>query len=93
MIQLGYLHQMYYTPARLFCMHKGESASCHKCMGAEGTFIHMVWECPKLRLLWSMVTEFISDKFALPNICSPLRCLLGIFDQEEVNILFFLQIL
>lgn len=73
MIQLRYLHQMYYTP------------DCHKCLGADATFVHMVWECPKVRPLWSMVTEFIADNFDLPNICSPLQCLLGLFDQEEVN--------
>lgn len=44
-----------------------------------------MWECIKVRPLWSQVTEFISDKFALPNICSPMRRLLGIFDQEELN--------
>lgn len=28
--------------------------------------------CTKIRPLWSMVTEFIADKFAIPNIYSPL---------------------
>lgn len=85
MIQLRYLHQMYYTPTRLFKMHIRDNPECHKCGGNEGTFLHMVWDCPKIRPLWSQVTEFISDHFDLPNICSPMRCLLGGFDQEEIN--------
>lgn len=82
-IQLRYLHQMYYTAARLFHMRRRDSATCHKCLGAEGTFLHMVWECTKIRPSWSTVTEFIAVKFDPPNICSPLRCLLEIFDQQN----------
>lgn len=81
MIQFRYLNQKYYTLARLFRMHKRDSEEFHKCKGAKGTFIHMVWECPRTHPLWSRVTELISD-----NFCSPLHCLLGVFDQEEVNV-------
>lgn len=84
------IHQLYYTQIRL-C--KTESLTCHKFLSAEATYFHMVWKCTKLRPLWSMVTEFITDKFAVPNICSPLRCLLGIFEQEEFDAQLFLQIL
>lgn len=85
MIQLRYLHQMYYTPVRLLRMRKRYVMTCHKCLGDEGTFLHMIWECTKIRP-WSMVTEFIADKFNLPNICSPLHCLLGIFEQDESDV-------
>lgn len=42
-----------------------------------------------------MVTKFIADKSDLPNICSPLRCLLGIFEQDELDVdtKLFLRIL
>lgn len=76
-------------------MHRKYTAECHKCKGSEGTFFHMIWDCPKIRPLWCQVTEFISDHFDLPNICSPIRCLLGVFDQEELNLntKLFLRIL
>lgn len=55
----------------------------------------MVCEGTKIRPLWSMVTEFVTDKLALPNICSSLRCLLEIFEQEELDVYsqLFLRIL
>lgn len=77
------IHFTYYTPLRLICMWKSESALCHICQLFQGTFIHMVWECPKIRPLWSQVTEFMADHFGFPNICNPLLCLLGAINDEK----------
>lgn len=43
----------------------------------------MIWECSKVKPLWSKVTEFIADTFDFPNICSPLVCLLGVVFEDE----------
>lgn len=85
LIQLRYLHQMYYTPLRLYKMGRKEDPICHKCLRAEGSFIHMVWECDRVRPLWSQVTQFIADTLDIPNICSPLLGLLGIIEDEVMS--------
>lgn len=71
MIQLSFLHQIYYTPVCLFCMHKRDSAICHKCQLSKGTFLHMVWECFKVRPLWFMVMEFIADNWSPQYVYPP----------------------
>lgn len=85
LIQLRYLHQMYYTPHRLYKMGRRDNPTCHKCLAADGTFMHMVWDCNRIRPLWSQVTRFLADTFDLPNICSPLLGLLGIIEDEVMS--------
>lgn len=77
MIQLWSLQQMYYTAV---CF-----PVCHNCQLSEGTFLHTICQCSKVRPLWSQVTEFIADKFGLPNVCNPLLCLLGVIEDEEMD--------
>lgn len=80
---------------------KRESALGHKFQLFEGTFIHMVWECPKVKLLWSQVTEFMADdldEMDSQKSVTLLSCLLGAISDEKKNnatercirILFFL---
>ena len=76
-------------------MGRRENPVCHKCLVAEGTFMHMVWECNRIRPFRSQVTQFIADTFDLPNICSPLLCLLGIIEDDIMsnNMRTFLRLL
>lgn len=85
MIQLDIYITYIFTPVCLFCMHKRDSALGHKCQLSEGTFLHMVWELSKVRHLWFQMTEFIADKFCLPNVCNPLLYLLEVIGDEEMD--------
>lgn len=49
MIQLRYLHRMYYTLQLLFRMYKRDTPICHKCSTHSGDFLHMVWDCDRVR--------------------------------------------
>lgn len=96
LIQLRYLHQMYYTPSRLYKMGRRADPICHKCLVAEGTFMHMVWDCSRVRPLWSQVTQFFfAETFDLPNICSPLLGILGVIEDDVMrnNTRMFLRLL
>lgn len=44
-----------------------------------------MWECALIRQFWSEVSAFISSIAQIPNICNPLRCLLGYIDDEELS--------
>lgn len=83
MIQLGIFHRIYYMPFRLFRMRKQDSAVCHKCHGGEGIFLHMLWNCEKIRPFWSNVTHFITTNFDLPNMCRPKWCILIVTEMER----------
>lgn len=76
---------MYYTPLRLYKMGRRDTPTFHKCLAAEGSFLHMVWDCARIRPLWSKVTQFIANGLDLLNICSPLLGLLGIIEDEDMS--------
>lgn len=39
-----------------------------------------------MRPLWSQLTEFIGNIFAFPHICNPLLDLLGVIEDEELDV-------
>ena len=93
-IQTKLLYRSYFTPCLLFKLSRIPSALCSRCGAADGTFFHMMWECAPIRKFWSEVTAFISSLTEIPNICNPLRCLLGHIDDETIskNMQTFLRI-
>lgn len=84
-IQTKLLYRAYFTPSLLFKLKKLPSAMCSRCSIMEATFFHLMWECTEIRRFWSGVTAFISSLTQLPNICNPLRCLLGYVDDESIS--------
>lgn len=85
---------MYYTPG-LFRMHKRDTPICQKCSTHPGDFLHMVLDCDRVRPFWSHITAFMSSTFDLPNICNPIWCLMGVFEDLDLSATqkHFLQIL
>lgn len=45
--QLKILNGLYYAPSQLFKMGARDSNMSVKCNAAEGTFLHLLWECKK----------------------------------------------
>lgn len=84
-IQTTFLYWSYYIPCLLFGLGKLPSAACAKYSIVDGTFFHMVWECPPIRTFWSEVMAFLSSLTQQPNICNPLRCLLGYIDDDSIS--------
>lgn len=44
-----------------------------------GTFIHLLWSCPKIQGLWTQVVTFLHDNMGSPVALDPKQCLLGLF--------------
>lgn len=84
-IQSKLLYRAYFTPKLLFKLKKLPDPLCLRCGAAEGTFFHLMWECAPIRQFWSEVTAFIGSVANIPNICNPLRCLLGYIDDEGLS--------
>lgn len=57
--------------------------------------MHMVWDCSRVRPLWSQVTQFVAETFELLNICSPLLGILGVIEDDVMrnNTRMFLRLL
>lgn len=87
----------YYTDPTTLCLlyrlNKLSPATCSRSNTADGTFYHMMWGCPQIRIFWAKITAFILVT-QIPNICNPLRCLLGYIDDESLskNVHTFLRI-
>lgn len=61
-INLNFIHRTYLTPRKLHLMKTINDASCTLCsLGAVGTFIHMIWECPPVIQFWNVVANMLSD--------------------------------
>ncbi|KAM4795685.1 acyl-coenzyme A thioesterase 9, mitochondrial [Rhinophrynus dorsalis] len=82
MIQLNILHRIYYTPVRLFKMRGSGSDRCLRCDTAQGTYLHMIWECPGVRGFWNDVVRVLALVLGRPVPVTPKLCLLSIFPDE-----------
>lgn len=49
----------YRTPNVLHRIYPQMSDVCWRCHEAEGTILHIFWECPRIRECWEMVAETI----------------------------------
>lgn len=55
LIQVKFLHRVYYMPQKLHCIFPDQDPICPKCRTQVGSFLHMFWECPIIRSFWSEV--------------------------------------
>lgn len=79
-IQLKFLHRAFYTPQRLASIYL--SLLCTRCALELGTFFHIVWSCPKLRLYWQ-VANTLGDIWGIDIPLEPLILLLSYLNGIE----------
>uniref|UniRef100_A0A8C5M042 Reverse transcriptase domain-containing protein n=1 Tax=Leptobrachium leishanense TaxID=445787 RepID=A0A8C5M042_9ANUR len=51
----------YMTPAQLHRISPSEPASCWRCLGDKGDYLHIWWSCPRLRSYWGEVAAHIKE--------------------------------
>lgn len=76
--QLFVFHRIYYTPLKLFKWGRRDSADCPRCLIHTGSFIHMMWRCPKLTRYWQEVYHIINSVFQINMDVDPKSGLLGL---------------
>lgn len=76
-IHFKFLHQMYYTPARLYRYGLWEDSHCARCGMENAGFKHLAWECPHVSRFWGSVTLHLTKILMESVPCPPLLCLLG----------------
>lgn len=57
LVQLKILHRVYYSRTHLFDWGKAASPLCLRGCRAEGTFYHILWDCPVILEFWAKVVE------------------------------------
>lgn len=83
LIQVKFLHRIYYTPQRLHRMFPDKDSECPRCKTLIGTFFHMFWNCPIISTYWTKVFGEINSKLQLSLPMSPELALLGVHDDEQ----------
>lgn len=78
-LHFKYLHQTYYTPARLYQFGLRPDARCKRCGVEEANFIHMAWACAPVHDYWENVMTLIGAMVQVPIDCTIRTCLLGLF--------------
>lgn len=82
-IQFKFLHRAYFTPQRLARIYLQRDPNCQRCRQEVGTFWHMVWSCPKLRLFWSAVASTLSNVIGSNLPMDPQILLLSHLEDVE----------
>lgn len=85
MLQLFFLHIVYYTPKKLFRYGYRVDDKCPRCQGT-GDLIHMMWRCPKLFRYWNEILEDINSTFGLKLELDATICLLGKIEENNVPV-------
>lgn len=76
LIQLYMVHRAYYTTTRLSRFRPGYVDICPKCLLSPGTFLHLLWSCPRVNGFWVQVIQFLHDKMGSPIQLCPKECIL-----------------
>lgn len=84
-IHFNFIHRTYLTPRKLFYMKLVNSPMCSFCsLNCQGTFVHMVWECPPVARFWNGVALALAELVGTPiPVTLPVLIL---NDFSELNI-------
>lgn len=77
-IHVKFLHQCYYTPARLFKYGLRDSEACKRCGFGGADFWHLSWGCVHISQYWTEIVDTLAKMANAPLACSPQVCLLGL---------------
>lgn len=58
---LKVLTRWYYVPSRLAVIYPGTSPLCFRGCELEGTMLHILWTCPRMRYFWQKVFRTINS--------------------------------
>lgn len=83
LIQVKFLHRIYYTPQKLHCIFPDRDPTRPNCKTQVGTFFHMFWDCPIIATYWSAVFSAINRRLQLSIQALPELALLGVHDNEQ----------
>ena len=72
-----FIHTFYLTPVRMQKMSIDNSPNCPRCKTNKGTFLHMFWQCEKLKHFWNLIHTFTKSVLVTEFDLSPCVYLLN----------------
>lgn len=76
-IQMKILHRAYITPTRLLKTDQSLTDLCWHGCGEVSTLLHLLWNCPAIKLFWTEVVRVMSEILNIAIPLCPRICLLG----------------
>lgn len=83
LIQITFLHRVYFTPVRMSRMYPGWDPHCPQCRTNLGTYLHMFLDCPALSTFWSGIFNHLNIRLELSVPVTLELALLGIHEDEQ----------
>lgn len=65
----------WYTPVRLAQIYPSADINCWRGCNQRGSFLHLWWHCPKIKVLWEEIAPWIKKITLRPIEFSPLHFL------------------
>ena len=78
LINYKILNRTYWTPCKKARLGLGNSDLCWRCDASRGTFVHMLYSCPRIDLLWSKIISLINTVMSSTLVQQLLLCLFGV---------------
>lgn len=85
LVQLKILHQTYVTGHHLHKIGYAENSDCRRGCGGEGTFLHIIWECPFISKYWKGIHDTIKDVVGVTLRMEAKHCLLNVWEPTDLN--------
>ena len=67
-----FMTRWYRTPVRLNQMYPAADARCWRGCEQRGTFLHLWWECPRIKIFWEAIAPWIEMLTPIPVEFTPL---------------------
>ena len=81
LISYKILNRTYWTPYKMARLGLRNSDLCWRCDASWSTFVHMLYSCPRIDLLWSKISSFIKTVMSSTLVQQLLLCLLGVLPK------------
>ena len=82
LLQYNWLMHTYLTPVKLHRFHANIPNLCFKCNLLQGTFIHCIWECNKIRTFWGEVKSMIDEILSIKVPMEPKIIILWLYPPD-----------
>ncbi len=76
--QFKIINKLHVTPEIRSKYDNSCSATCRKCQKQPGTYFHLIWLCPLIKIFWSIVQTEIENLLGIRIAMDPKQCIFGI---------------
>lgn len=83
LIQIKFIHRVYYTPQRLHHIYPQRHQNFIHCGGGVGAYRHMLWTCQRVASFWGEVIDTIHSHLQLNLPVNSELLLLGVNDDDQ----------